>query len=262
MKLIKFLLKLFRKKERKTTPNVFYNGALPDEEDTRDYVASIGETEDIQSVILDEYCPEIKQQGTAQSCTAFSVVSLYETEMKINGLDVVEGSEQYNYYISRGLSGLFPQDDGSFLREACKVLKNFGNCPEKLMPYKDNDINYEPGIFTHSFAKFFKISEYQRIWSVPGIKDSLKEKHPVALAVPITRKWMNLYEKTIPYSLDDSYIGGHAILITGIDETRKAFRVHNSWGKNWSDKGYSWLPYDYVYQVPWFNAWRIVLKVM
>lgn len=40
--------------------------------------------------------------------------------------------------------------------------------------------------------------------------------------------------------------GGHAMLMVGYDDTKKAFRVKNSWGTGWGDKGYSWFSYDFV----------------
>jgi C1A family cysteine protease len=44
---------------------------------------------------------------------------------------------------------------------------------------------------------------------------------------------------------------GHAILIVGWDDSRRAWRIRNSWGSGWCDGGYAWLSYDYRIQEAW-----------
>ena len=41
-------------------------------------------------------------------------------------------------------------------------------------------------------------------------------------------------------------LGGHAVLIVGYDRTKKMFIVRNSWGAEWGDKGYFYMPYEYA----------------
>jgi hypothetical protein len=39
-------------------------------------------------------------------------------------------------------------------------------------------------------------------------------------------------------------VGGHAYLISGYSERRKALRVANSWGRSWGDAGRAWLLFE------------------
>ena len=53
-------------------------------------------------------------------------------------------------------------------------------------------------------------------------------------------------------------MGGHAVVAIGYDDevaienalcdvpTEGALLVRNSWGTDWGEGGYGWLPYDYV----------------
>ena len=51
---------------------------------------------------------------------------------------------------------------------------------------------------------------------------------------------------------NDAVQGGHAIPFVGYDDGKViggyigAFRFANSWGTSWGDKGFGWLPYQYV----------------
>lgn len=252
--MIAWLLSLFKKKRRNTTPCSFETGALKDPEDTRDHLTSISQEELPKIVVLDGI-GKPKQQGRANSCTAHAVVSVYEQELVLNKRDLVEGSEQYNYYQSRILNDLFPEDQGSYLRDAVKILRNNGCCPEKLMPYDDKDINYNPGIFCDSFAKFFKIKEYVRILSVPGMKKELANNHPIALSVPIYNDWF--MSTGLINRPSGTSIGGHAVKVYGYNEYEQVFLFQNSWGSNWGIEGNGKLPFDYVYQAEWFDAWSL-----
>jgi hypothetical protein len=42
---------------------------------------------------------------------------------------------------------------------------------------------------------------------------------------------------------NDPHASGHAMIITGFDDAKKAFKVQNSWGAFWGDKGIVWIDY-------------------
>jgi len=57
--------------------------------------------------------------------------------------------------------------------------------------------------------------------------------------------------------------GRHAIATVGYDDDGGAAKdggllIRNSWGNSWADRGYGWLPYQYVKQLG-KEAWRVAV---
>jgi len=68
------------------------------------------------------------------------------------------------------------------------------------------------------------------------------------------------------YTKQSIHAGGHAMLIVGFDDTKKAFKVQNSWGTRWGDKGYIWVSYemwpskDWTGSHAWWKSGWVVVK--
>ena len=48
---------------------------------------------------------------------------------------------------------------------------------------------------------------------------------------------------TVP-AASESVVGGHCVLMVGYDDSKSAALIRNSWGPDWGQGGYFWMPYS------------------
>ena len=224
-----------------------------------------------KSINLREYCSPIDNQGDLNSCTAHAGVGLVEYfEIKTSG-KYINASKMFLYKATRNLAKS-TTDSGAQLRTTMAAMVLFGIPPEKYWPYYESQVNKEPTAFCYAFAQNYQALQYYRL-DTPGITPEELLTHikiNLAYQLPIMfgfSTYQSINEpktkKTgmIPYpNQNESAIDGHAVVAVGYDDdlkiennyygqtepTEGAFLIRNSWGRKWGDKGYGWLPYDYV----------------
>ncbi|HEY9205782.1 MAG TPA: C1 family peptidase [Candidatus Methanoperedens sp.] len=233
------------------------------------------------SVDLRPWCSPVENQGQIGSCTANAgagVVEYFENRAFGRYLDV---SRLFLYKATRDFARL-TGDSGAFLRSTMGALVLFGVPPEEYWPYTDKitDFDAEPTAFCYSFAANYKSIKYFR-HDPPGLtKQEVIESIKKSLAAGIPSMFgftvyssISQAEKTgkIPFpSSKEKILGGHAVVAVGYDDgvviknatsgqkTSGALLIRNSWGETWGDKGYCWLPYEYVLRGVAADFWSIL----
>lgn len=269
-------------------------GWLPPKPDLRDYTQEQKEVKVLskklglgkkaplpESVDLRKWCSPVEDQGEIGSCTAHAGIGIVEYYEKRAFNKRLEGSRLFLYKTTRNLMQE-TGDTGGWLRCTMGALTLCGVPEEKYWPYDTDNFDVEPDAFVYSIADNFEAVKYfchDPIGSnIPfnTVLDSVKKYLEAGIPSMFGFWGFPSFEKTnvlggIPYPCsNESAQWGHAVVAVGYDdklkiknlgcniETTGALLIRNSWGKEWGDKGYGWLPYDYVLNSLAMDFWSLL----
>lgn len=228
-------------------------GWKPDRPDVRDimYEAVKPKIELPPKVDLRAQMPPIRDQGELSSCTAFSIGTVLDfIRRKQNEKPTFVPSPLFIYYNERLWENTVADDGGAYIRTGIKVVNRIGFCPEELWPYNVKNWRREPGASAYNVAAMYKSVKYYRLRNqdISELKTCLATGYPFVFGFSV----YDSIEKAdkdgnIPMpGPKDSQDGGHAVVCCGYDDASKKFLIHNSWGVDVGEKGYYYLPYDYM----------------
>jgi len=191
----------------------------------------------------------VRNQGDEGTCVAFaSVVGVKEFQDKKEYRKLIRLSPRFLYSLCKKFDGA-PSEEGTYPRIAMKVLLNYGVCHESFWPYAPHQKSL-PLKGADIDAKRFKIKAYARIESLIEMKRSLLVNGPFLAGVKVYKSWFNKNVERSGFvpmpKRNEQLMGGHAICIVGYDDKLELFKFKNSWGQNWADNGYGYLPYAYM----------------
>ncbi len=195
--------------------------------------------------------PVMEDQADIGSCVANSSTDTFEFLYIMAGKVPPQLSRLYVYYWCRYLDGVNPtEDSGTTIRTAMKCLASYGACLETTWPYATEKFSVRPTQAMVQEGQNHQILNYYRTPALAYIKLCLSEGYPIVFgfSVPETLysdETMNTGVIAYPSS-KETIIGGHAVMMVGYDETKRRVKFKNSWGPNWGDKGYGYLPYDFI----------------
>jgi C1A family cysteine protease len=78
------------------------------------------------------------------------------------------------------------------------------------------------------------------------LKGCLADGFPIIFGLTVYSNFMNIGSDGIMDMPQGVVEGGHAVMAVGYDNAKKVYIVRNSWGAEWGNKGYFYMPYDYM----------------
>lgn len=209
----------------------------------------------------------IKSQGQVGACASFAFTSVYEYILNKNGkLTESDLSERFLYYNTRKRMGDINVDSGSNMYDAGKALEEEGLCSEDLCPYV-NDFEAQkeiPSAQAYADGLTRRVAETMNVnIKEQDIKSALVEGYPVIVSLHLHESFNNIGSDGFVRKPDESdpVVGWHAMVIVGFSDKDKVFIVRNSWGTDFGDKGYCYIPFSYVLDTSLNSMCCIITKI-
>lgn len=193
---------------------------------------------------------KIKNQGESLSCVGQAYAYYAEVLNAIETGKKVELSARDNYSL------IFLPEGGAYSKDGASKICNEGNILEADAP------SYENGN-TPSEA-FMRKRQDINSQEVENGKTYLAEKYVTwdNSNVELFKKALIMGKGCVVISWGNNYLWGnanimlpdvpsqlnwrHAILLVGYDDEKKCFEFVNSWGEQWGNGGFGYLPYEYI----------------
>lgn len=237
-------------------------GWKPDSPDARDheYVSDVMPVQVIpESVDLrNSFMPAIWNQLSLGSCTAHGIGAIFQYMRRKLGLADFPPSRLYIYYNERAMEGTTNSDSGAAIRDGIKSINQVGVCNELIWPYDTNKFAWKPSADAYVDGLKHKALIYRKVFNnrAESIRNSLANGIPVVFGFTVydsfERTWPTVtgFKAVMPMPdiKTESILGGHCVVIVGYLKIngKNYFIIRNSWGTQWGDNGYFYMPEEFV----------------
>jgi len=200
--------------------------------------------------------PEVYDQGHLGSCTAqglcfafkFDILNAQNTDDDFD--KDFEPSRLYLYFKERESHGSVSTDSGANISDGIDVLKTNGVCSESNWSYIVEKFAEKPPLLCDAQAHNHRSLVDRRVLqNMNDILSCLTSKLPVVFGFAVYESFQNISSDNAIASLpkqNEALLGAHCCVIIGFCNDTKLFKVRNSWGENFGDKGNFYLPQEYV----------------
>jgi hypothetical protein len=197
-----------------------------------------------EQIDLSNHFPRPGYQGKLASCTGWAVGyaarSYYAHTVENRKLNNPKDTPSPLYIFN----AIRPPDDctsGAYLPDALQLLLTKGSLSAADYPTEGcrrlTKLEKEK-------ATDFKIKNWFRFDFVPDdLKSQLAKGDPIILGLRVDESFDSMKGPQV-YAAQQLQPYPHAMTIVGYDERKQAFKIINSWGTDWGEKGFGWISYE------------------
>ncbi len=215
--------------------------------------------------------PVLDHSGVA-SCSIEAIATAYEYLIQRHQQKDLILSRWFTYYNARAVFGnLVPQDleannlvedSGTSFADAIASLQKYGACGADIYADQPGVVNEKPPeeVYQNILPYTLELPQAVAI-DLDSFKFHLTAGYPVAFGLEVFTSFGEVAEDglvLLPDLARESHLGSHALLAVGYSDLDEVVIARNSWGVNWGDRGYCYLPYEYFKNPDLLgNAWLL-----
>lgn len=147
------------------------------------------------------------------------------------------------------------EDGGSIIQYAMESLVKVGACEEDKWPYDEDRVLDKPVKGAYKQAKRFEVQkrDIRRVkFDLDTWRTVLADGYPIVFGTTLFDSFDDCCNPdkyfVVPMPSPDEVVraehGGHCMVAVGYSDVDGVFIVRNSWGEDWGDKGYCYMPYN------------------
>ena len=248
-----------------------YFGCKPDRSDQRDHMKEYDVVPSVHHPIVDlrQYVTGIYNQGQLSSCTANAVCAAYKLDLKKECMtpgsgmyaaaDLCDPSRLFLYYNTRIIKNHQFQDSGASIRDTVKSIAK-GVCNETTWPYNITMFQERSSWMAYGEATGNIVSKYEKLRpDVHQFRACLKDNCPFVFRFKVYERFgFTHISGVMPMPIpNEEVVGEHAVVAVGYDDGSRHFIILNSWGEDWGEKGYFYMPYEFISNGWCRDFWKI-----
>ncbi len=211
------------------------------------------------SISLESKFPPIGDQGSYGTCVAWSVGYNLKTALNAieNGWTSTQLASTSNQTSPKDLWLTIPTNkkgakcEGTNFEPALDALIADGAATLGSVPYEmgSSCTGTKAGNSNNKLANYRKIASETEGLTVDNFKGYLNAGRPISIGAKLGDRFMTWNSSAVissdTYNKPGMQHAYHAMVLVGYDDSKNAFRVRNSWGPSWGDKGSIWVDYSF-----------------